>query len=254
MPSYKFEAESDSEADEPKRPPLRASVLSDEDDEPGPDDTFQFRHSFSNAPPPRAAPPRQPPPDDEDLAEEPSFQTDQDGEYGNPSFDEMQQDESYYEMYPEQEGEGFSYAEDAFEDDDDEVEYSRDPLAAIVRIEKRATWLEQIEFTDVAVKRLNAIDAREKILDTKVHWGGRTPEIKYSTEDLERDLFGETLKVLTRRVRVLMGRRRRRRSLIICRRMLCAREFSIKRVGMKRKKKKGNRILRSEFGGAQGMS
>ena len=215
MPSYKFESESDSEADEARRLAPRMSVLSDEDDEPGPDDTFQFRHSFSKAPR-RAAPYRQPP-DDEDLAEEPSFQTDQGGEYGDRSFDEMQQDESDYDVYPDLEGDGPSYSEDAFE----EAEYSGDPLAATVRIEKRATWLEQIDFTDLAVKRLNAIDARERLLDTKVHWGGRTPEVKYSTEDLERDLFGETAKVLTRTVLALMDRRRRRRRrLTIYRRML----------------------------------
>ena len=216
MPSYKFESESDSEADEAKRPAPRVSVLSDEDDEPGPDDTFQFRHSFSKAPPQRAAPYRQPPPDHEDLTEEPSFQTDQGGECGDRSFDEMQQDESDYDVYPEQEGDGSSYSEDAFE----EAEYSGDPLAVTVRIEKRATWLEQIDFTDLAVKRLNAIDARERLLDTKDHWGGRTPEVKYSTEDLERDLFGETAKVLTQTVLALMDRRRRRRRLTICRRML----------------------------------
>lgn len=208
MPSYKFDSESDSDADEATKLPARAPVLSDEDDEPGPDDTFQFRHSFSKAPRPHNAHSYRPPTadDDELIIDEPSFQTDQGGEYEEPSFNEMQQDGSYYDDGAEDEKEGASfYSEEGFEDEDEEAEYGGDPLAATVRIERHATWLEQIDSTDLAVKRLNAIDGREKMLTTRVHWGGRTPEVKYSTEDLERDLFGETVKVLAappKRVRV----------------------------------------------------
>jgi hypothetical protein len=56
--------------------------------------------------------------------------------------------------------------------------------------------LEQIEYTDRAIKRLKAIDTRERLQNEKVHWGGQVPDIKYSTEDLERDLFGDHTKVI----------------------------------------------------------
>ena len=99
------------------------------------------------------------------------------------SFEEMQEDEGSY------------LAEESIitEDEEEDIEeYGNDPLAAAVRIEKRSNWLEQIEYTDRAVKRLKAIDTRERMQNERIHWGGRVPEIKYSTEDLERDLFGET--------------------------------------------------------------
>jgi hypothetical protein len=205
MPSYKFESESDSEADGATKQHTRAPELSDDDDGPGPDDTFLFRHSFSKRPRPHA--PAYPPTagDDDDDLGEPSFQTDQGDQYEDSSFQEMQQDDSYYEEEEMDDGEGGSfYSDEGFEDEDEEPEYSGDPLAATMRIEKRATWLEQIDYTDLAVKRLNAIDAREKLLSTKIHWGGRTPEVKYSTEDLERDLFGKTAKVQTPVIRLCL--------------------------------------------------
>jgi hypothetical protein len=163
MPSYKFDSESDSE---PKISHRRdASPVSD-DGEPGPDDTFHFRQSFSKQRAPLV---------DEDM-DDPSFQTDE-PEEPELSYDEM--------------GEDFSELESIMVTDE-EPQYEKDPLATAVRIEKRATWLEQIEYTDRAVKRLKAINSRERVQNSKVHWGGRIPEMKYSVEDLARDLFGET--------------------------------------------------------------
>ena len=81
------------------------------------------------------------------------------------------------------------------EEEKDESFYPNDSVAAAVRIEKRSNWLDQIEYTDRAVKRLRAIDTRERLRNERVHWAGRIPEIKYSTEDLERDLFGGGSKV-----------------------------------------------------------
>lgn len=211
MPSYKFESESDdSDADEhtAKLPPH--APLSDEDDEPGPDDTFHFRHSFSNKPRPTHATAYNPPLGSDDL-DEPSFATDRG--YDEPSYEDMQ-DDSFYQHMDDPDRSFFSEEID----EDEEAEYTGDPLAATVRIEKRATWLEQLDFTDPAVKRLNAIDAREQTLNTKIHWAGRLPDVKYSTEDLERDLFGEGVKVNISQSVVDDGRRKRRR-LIICRRM-----------------------------------
>jgi hypothetical protein len=115
---------------------------------------------------------------------EPSFQTEE--EVIDQSYDSMQED-----LFSE---EGSIITDD----EEDEPQFGNDPLAAAVRIEKRSTWLEQIDYTDRAVKRLKAIDTRERLRNSKVHWGGRTPEIKYSAEDMERDLFGETPKVRNR--------------------------------------------------------
>lgn len=165
MPSYKFDSESESE---PEIPDNDDDGQVSDDGEPGPDDTFQFRRSFS----------KQRAPFEEDM-NEPSMNTD-DVEDEELSYDEMQQD--------------FSEVE-SIDVSDEQEPYGNDPLATAVRIEKRATWLEQIEYTDRAVKRLKAIDSRERVQNSKVHWGGRIPEIKYSAEDLERDLFGETNKV-----------------------------------------------------------
>lgn len=152
-----------------------------DDGEPGPDDTFHFRHSFTKAPRRQHAHPSH---FDEDM-NEPSFQTDEGEDLLEQSFEEMQEDEGSY------------LAQESIitEDEEDIEEYAADPLAAAVRIKKRSNWLEQIEYTDRAVKRLKAIDTRERMLNERIHWGGRVPEIKYSTEDLERDLFGETQQV-----------------------------------------------------------
>jgi hypothetical protein len=215
MPSYKFESESDdSDADEhttklaPHGPPL-----SDEDDEPGPDDTFQFRHSFSNKPRPTHAHAYKPVLESDDL-DEPSFATDQG--YDEPSYEDMQ-DDSFCQPMDDHAGSFYSEEIEEGDEEDEEAEYTGDPLAATVRIEKRATWLEQLDFTDPAVKRLNAIDAREQALNTKIHWGGRLPDVKYSTEDLERDLFGEGVKVPPLESVADDGRRRRRRLIIYMR-------------------------------------
>jgi hypothetical protein len=163
MPSYKFDSESDSEPEISHR--RDASPVSD-DGEPDPEDTFHFRQSFSKQRAPLV---------DADM-DEPSFQTDEPSE-PELSNDEMEED--------------FSELESIIVSDE-EPQYGNDPLATAVRIEKRATWLEQIEYTDRAVKRLKAIDTRERIQNSKVHWGGGIPEMKYSAEDLARDLFGET--------------------------------------------------------------
>lgn len=176
MPSYKYlsESESESEIDE-KEYDREAS----DDGEPGPDDTFHFRQSFSKTPRHHYAPPP-----DEDM-NEPSFQTEE--EIADQTFDTMQDED-----FLSEEGSLIT------DEEEEEPQFGNDPFAASVRIEKRATWLEQIEYTDRAVKRLKAIDTRERLQNSKVHWDGRTPEIKYSAEDMERDLFGETPKVRNR--------------------------------------------------------
>jgi len=188
MPAYKFESESDSE------PELAEKQFDNEvsdDGEPGPDDTFHFRQSFSKLPRRQHHHPLHHatlPIDAEDMNES-SFQTDQiDEDVMEESYDEMQHD-----IYSDEEEEPLEFEGV----DDGDEEFDQDPLVSAVRIEKRATWLEQIEYTDRAIKRLKAIDTREKLQNSKIHWGGRVPEIKYSTEDLERDLFGESPKVVS---------------------------------------------------------
>jgi hypothetical protein len=174
MPPYKYDSESESEP-EPDVADKQSEHEVSDDGEPGPDDTFHFRQSFSKAPRHHAHLL------DEDM-DEPSFQTDEAPEIDH-SYDEMQEDI-------------FSDVDSVVSgENEDEPEYANDPLAAAVRIEKRSNWLEQIEYTDRAVKRLKAIDTRERLQNSRIHWGGRIPEIKYSTEDLERDLFGESAKV-----------------------------------------------------------
>jgi hypothetical protein len=179
MPSYKFDSESESEPDVGDQE--IDNEVSD-DGEPGPDDTFHFRHSFTKAPRRQRA---HHPQLDEDM-NEPSFQTDEGDDLPEQSFEEMHEDEGSYLV------EESIITED---EEEDIEEYENDPLAAAVRIEKRSNWLEQIEYTDRAVKRLKAIDIRERMLNERIHWGGRVPDIKYSTEDLERDLFGDTPQV-----------------------------------------------------------
>ena len=174
MPSYKLDDESESESELPEKQDKQdkqEDALS-EDGEPDPDDTFHFRKSFSNK---RAAP------QDEDMNEA-SFQTDdEDPEDPDLSYSQMQED-----LFSDR---------DSIVVSEEESQYGNDPLATAVRLEKRATWLEQIEYTDRTMKQLKAIDSRKRLQNTKIHWGGRFPEIKYSTEDLERDLFGDTGKV-----------------------------------------------------------
>ena len=186
MPSYKFDSESDSEPEDGQDP--HPDPPTSDDGEPGPDDTFHFRQSFSKASSrPRRHVPVPPPLDDEDMLDNPSFQTEEEDLYG-----EAPEQGEYDDEMPEQ-----LYSDDAESllSDEVEEEITHDPVAASVRIEKRATWLEQIEYTDRATKRLKAIDTRERLQNEKVHWGGQVPEIKYSTEDLERDLFGDRTKV-----------------------------------------------------------
>src|SRR5277367_3500582 len=187
MPSYKFDSESDSEPEDGQDPHHQDPPASD-DGEPGPDDTFHFRQSFSKASSgQRRHVPVPPPLDDEDMLDNPSFQTEED------LYGDVPEEGDYDDEMPEQ-----LYSDDAeslLSDEEEEEEVTHDPVAASVRIEKRATWLEQIEYTDRAIKRLKAIDTRERLQNEKVHWGGQVPDIKYSTEDLERDLFGDHTKV-----------------------------------------------------------
>ena len=188
MPSYKFDSESESEPEEGHRPPL--DPPSSDDGEPGPDDTFHFRQSFSKTSTrQRRRVPVPPPLDDEDMLDNPSFQAEEEDLYG-------EQTEEYDDEMPEQ-----LYSDEPEEsilsDEVNEEEPTHDPVAKSVRIEKRTTWLEQIAYTDRAIKRLKAIDTRQRLQNEKVHWGGQIPEIKYSTEDLERDLFGDHAKVPT---------------------------------------------------------
>lgn len=175
MPSYKYDSGSESEPEVEDR--HSENVVSDDGDEPGPDDTFHFRQSFTKSR-------RQYAPFHDEDTNEPSFQTDE-GEDVEQSYYEMQEDEfSNEESFISGEGE-----------EEEEDEYANDPLATEVRIKKRSNWLEQIEDTDRAVKHLRVINAQERLQNTKIHWGGRIPEIKYTAEDLDRDLFSETRKV-----------------------------------------------------------
>jgi hypothetical protein len=188
MPSYKFDSESDSDPEDGQVP--QPSPPTSDDGEPGPDDTFHFRQSFSKASSrPRRHVPVPPPLDDEDMLDNPSFQTEEEEDlYGDVPEQDEYDDEMPQQLYSDD-------AESLFSDEERDEEVTHDPVAASVRIEKRATWLEQIEYTDRAIKRLKAIDTRERLQNEKVHWGGQVPEIKYSTEDLERDLFGDHTKV-----------------------------------------------------------
>lgn len=188
MPSYKFDSESDSDPEDGQDP--QPDSPTSDDGEPGPDDTFHFRQSFSKASSrPRRHVPVPPPLDDEDMLDNPSFQTEEEDLYGDVPEQDEYDDEMPQQLYSDD-------AESLFSDEEGDEEVTHDPVAASVRIEKRATWLEQIEYTDRAIKRLKAIDTRERLQDEKVHWGGQVPEIKYSTEDLERDLFGDHTKVM----------------------------------------------------------
>jgi len=187
MPSYKVDSESESENELPEK--VYSQEHSDDDGEPGPDDTFHFRQSFSKGQ--RGYPQHynHAPPLDEDMNED-SYQT---YDYDNDEEEEEDQlydDEMQEDFITEEEDQS-----DFSEDLEDELQELDDPLAAAVRIEKRPTWLEQIEYTDRAIQRLRAVAQRERLVNSKVHWGGQLPELKYSPEDLERDLFGESAKV-----------------------------------------------------------
>lgn len=171
MPSFKYASESESESEEEQVQEYQPSVS--DADEQGPDDTFHFRSSFSRA----HRPPRH----------NDSFQNDE--SFNDTSFQKTEEDDmdrSYDTIQDD-----FLSDEDSVGSDESEL-VDHDPLAAAVRIEKKGTWLEQIEYTDRAVKRLKAIDTREAQQNTRIHWGGLIPDVKYSTEDLERDLFGDT--------------------------------------------------------------
>jgi hypothetical protein len=168
MPTFKYHSGSESEEDLPEE----VEEESEDDGEPGPDDTFQFRTSFSKH----------------------AFNK-HNTSVQDPPLDE--EDDLYPEQMDEEEDEGELFSEEPEDDDslptepsdlDDEAS---DPFAAAVRIEKRSTWLEQIAYTDKAISRLKAISQREKHVTSQIHWGGRLPEMKYSPADLERDLFGE---------------------------------------------------------------
>src|SRR5271156_5031554 len=171
MPTYKYDSASDSEEDI-----QRQEVESEEenDEEPGPDDTFHFRTSFSRR-------------NHAVNKHDTSFQT-------NDTVDDRaeEEDEDLYSEHMEaEEDEGDLFSEEPEDDESLSMEESElehdmeDPFAAAVRIEKRPTWVEQIEYTDRAIKRLKAIDQRERLINSKIHWGGQLPELKYSPEDME---------------------------------------------------------------------
>ncbi len=172
MPSFKYAPESESESEEEEQVLECDPSLSDADEQ-GPDDTFHFRSSFSRG--------HRPHRNNDNFVNDTSF--------NDTSFQKTEDDivdQSYDTMQDD-----FLSEEDSV--DSNESEYvDHDPLAAAIRIEKKGTWLEQIEYTDRAVKRLKAIDTREAQQNSRIHWGGMIPDVKYSTEDLERDLFGDT--------------------------------------------------------------
>ena len=177
MPSFKYRSESDSEPEEEEEAVHYQASLSDADEQ-GPDDTFHFRSSFSKAQRPQHHHQHNDSFMNDTSFQDTSFQKTEDDENMEQSYDTMQDD--------------FLSDEDSLVSDEESEFVDHDPLAAAVRIEKKGTWLEQIEYTDRAVKRLKAIDVREAQQNTQIHWGGVIPDIKYSTEDLERDLFGDT--------------------------------------------------------------
>jgi hypothetical protein len=175
MPAYKYESESESDGAVQNEFADAASEVSDMG-EAGPDDTFHFRQSFSKAP--RYHIPR------EDLNET-SFLSD--------DVDELEMEQSYDEEMQEEE----FLDEDSmiFSDEFEEGPNATESIGGAFRIERRSNWLEQIDYTDRAVKRLKVMSKSESLQNAKIHWGGRTPEMKYTVEDLERDLFGESGKV-----------------------------------------------------------
>jgi hypothetical protein len=176
MPAYKYDSESEAEEGLENSYGDAASETSDLG-EPGPDDTFRFRQSFTKDRRQGRVPLH------EDM-DEPFFETEDVGEFEmDHSYQEMQEDELL-----EDGSVAFSEAES---DDEQEEAYLSEPIVGTVRIEKRANWLDQIDYTDRAVKRLKAMTTRERQQNSKIHWGGQTPDLKYTTEDLERDLFGE---------------------------------------------------------------
>ena len=176
MPSFKYRSESDSEPEE-EEPVIQYQASLSDADEQGPDDTFHFRSSFSKTQRPHLHH------HTDSFMNDTSFQ-----ETSFEKTEDVDVEESYDTMQDD-----FLSDEGSLVSEEEESEYvETDPLAAAVRIEKKPTWLEQIEYTDRAVKRLKAIDVREAQQNTRIHWGGVIPEIKYSTEDLERDLFGDT--------------------------------------------------------------
>jgi hypothetical protein len=187
MPAYKLDSDSESEDEAPQN---AYEPEASDDGEPGPDDTFQFRQSFSKRN--QRGYPQQhkyaPPGEEEDDMNEASYQT-----LGYE--DDLYEDEMQEEFLSDGDEDHSHFSEEL----ESELEELDDPLATAVRIEKRPTWLEQIEYTDKAIKRLKSIDQRERLVNSKVHWGGQLPEVKYTTEDLERDLFGDTAKVSSNR-------------------------------------------------------
>jgi len=225
MPSFKYDPESESEDEFQQN--AYAPEPSD-DGELGPDDTFHFRQSFSKGTQRGYGQhfKHAPPVDEEDMNEA-SYQTlgydDEEEEEDGPYDEEME------EEFISEEGEDQS----AFSELESELQDLEDPLATAVRIEKRPTWLEQIEYTDKAIKRLKTIEQRERLVNSKVHWGGQLPDVKYTTEDLERDLFGDTVKVVSYLKELIVVEEKDRTGLFICRRIE-ARDFRSENLGSQR--------------------
>lgn len=183
MPSYKFEDDSESEQDAVESSKHHTRTEEEDDAEPGPDDTFHFRQSFSSKT-------RRHQNAFLDMKmNQPVFDSDEEAAEQDEGMEQSYEDDN---MHDEQE---YYSDEESLEDDEEIEEESLLHDAEGGQIQKRATWLEQIQYTDHAIKRLKAVEARERLQSSKVHWGGRVPEINYTAEDLERDLFGESATV-----------------------------------------------------------
>ena len=147
MPSYKFESDSESEEEAVQSSKVYTRTEEDEDAEPGPDDTFHFRQSFSSKT-------RRPQNAFLDMKmNQPVFDSDEEAAQVDDGIEQSYEDDNMHE-----EGEYYS-DEESLEDDEEIEEESLLHDTEGGQIQKRATWLEQIQYTDHAIKRLKAVDA-----------------------------------------------------------------------------------------------
>src|SRR5271154_935657 len=131
MPSYKFDEDSESDEEQTSKVHKRSAAEDEEDAEPGPDDTFHFRQSFSSKT-------RHPYLDmnmkeavfdsDDDAAEEEAEEGQGMGERSYED-DNMHDDEEYYSD------------EEELDDDEEEEESLLHDTTEVGQIQKRATWL-----------------------------------------------------------------------------------------------------------------
>jgi hypothetical protein len=142
MPTYKYESESESDGAVQNEFADAASEVSDMG-ETGPDDTFHFRQSFTKAP--RYHIPR------ENLNET-SFLSDY--------VDEMGMEYLYEEMQEEE-----SLDEDSmiFSEELEEGPNAAESIGGACRIQRESSWLEQVDYTDRAVKRLQVMRKSESL-------------------------------------------------------------------------------------------